>query len=54
MVTIIKKGCSKKSILKLLMKINSKRGLDAFKYCGKIHLKMDALLIQKKLRNEWE
>jgi len=54
MVTILKKGTSKKSIQKILQKIRTKRGLDAFKYCGIIKLKEDPLLIQKQMRNEWE
>jgi len=54
MVTVIRKGSSKQIIQQLLRKISPKKGLDAYKYCGKIHLKLDSLLIQKQLRNEWE
>jgi hypothetical protein len=54
MVTVIKKGSSSQKLLKLLKKLQISNGLDAFKYCGIIHIKEDALTIQKKLRNEWE
>lgn len=53
MVTIIKKGLSKKTLRERLSKIKIPRGLDAYKYCGVITLKKDALIIQKELRNEW-
>ena len=29
------------------------KGVDTLKYCGSIKLKEDALVIQKKLRDEW-
>lgn len=54
MVTIIKKGTSKITILKLLKKMNTGKGLDAFRFCGIIGIKDDALAIQKQLRNEWD
>jgi len=57
MVAILKKGASKKSIRKLLDKIAKdlpSRGIDAQKYCGLIQLKEDSLIIQKRLRDEWE
>ena len=54
MVTVLKKGTSKKSIQKILQRIRIKNGLDAFKYCGIIKLKEDPLLIQKQMRNEWK
>jgi len=34
--------------------VSKAKGVNALKYCGKIKLKEDPLLIQKKLRNEWE
>jgi hypothetical protein len=49
----IKKGSSKKTIQKQLSKAKSK-GFPASKFTGKIKIKMDALAIQKKLRDEWE
>lgn len=57
MVTTIKQGASKKSINETLKKLLTKlkpKGVDTYKYCGKITLKRDALIIQKQLRNEWE
>lgn len=57
MVTILKQGATKKSIkgvLEKLSKINNPKGVDTYKYCGKISLKRDALILQKSLRNEWE
>ncbi len=57
MVTIIHKGASKKTIQDLLdqqHKKNPRKGIDAKKYCGQIQLSEDPLLIQKRLRNEWE
>jgi hypothetical protein len=53
MVTVIKKGSSKSSILRLLNKIQSKRGVNVKKYCGVLKLKTDPLTIQRSLRNEW-
>jgi hypothetical protein len=54
MVTIIKKGSPRQKILKVLKKLQITAGLDAFKYCGVIRLKEDALALQRKMRNEWE
>ncbi len=57
MVTVLKQGATKeriKRILKQLKKESESKGIDAYKYLGKIKLKKDALVIQKELRNEWE
>jgi hypothetical protein len=54
MVTVIKKGSPPSKILKLLKKLQLTHGLDAHKFCGVIHLKEDALIIQQRMRNEWE
>ena len=54
MVTVLKKGSDKSSITKILSRVLGIKGLNAYKYCGVIHLKEDALSIQKKLRNEWK
>jgi len=35
-------------------KLKAKEGVDVLKFCGKIKLKKDALVIQKQLRNEWQ
>lgn len=53
MVTIIKKGTTKKNLTRLLQKIKSKKGFDAYKFCGAIKLGKDPLVIQKEMRNEW-
>jgi hypothetical protein len=54
MVTVIKKGTSKQLIIKLLQRISSSKGLNAFKYCGIIRFDTDAVIIQKQMRDEWE
>jgi len=57
MVVRLKQGATKESIRKLLAKVAKQTpstGVDTQKYCGAIHLKEDALTIQKRLRNEWE
>jgi len=41
-------------LLERLDKRQGDRGLDAYKYCGKIDFIEDALIIQKRMRNEWE
>lgn len=56
MVMTIKQGATKKSIrsiLENLAKDLKPKGVDVYKYVGKISLKKDALSIQKELRNEW-
>ena len=54
MVTIIRKGTAKSKILQLLNKIKTRKGIDAYKYCGVIKLKNDPLQIQKQMRDEWK
>lgn len=54
MVTVIKKGDTKEKINKLITKAIQTKGVNTKKYCGVIKLKEDPLLIQKKLRDEWE
>lgn len=57
MVMTIKQGATKKSIkiiLDSLAKELKPKGVDVYKYVGKISIKKDALDIQKALRNEWE
>lgn len=51
---ILKKGASKKEIESIEKKLKTKTGIDVMKYCGKIKLKEDELVIQKSLRNEWQ
>jgi len=57
MVTVLRQGATKKSIRGILEKLAKDlkpKGIDAYKYCGKIKLKKDALTLQRELRNEWE
>jgi hypothetical protein len=57
MVTILRKGADKAAIQELMRKLTespSKRGLDAYKYCGTVKFKEDGLILQKRLRDEWE
>lgn len=57
MVTSLRQGTTKKSIRSILEKLAKDlqpKGLDAYKYCGKIKLKEDALILQRKLRDEWQ
>jgi hypothetical protein len=57
MVMTIKLGATKKSIKKILENITKEikpKGVDVYKYVGKIRLKKDALNLQRELRNEWE
>lgn len=54
---ILKKGASKeeiKAIEEKLLLLTGKKKMEAKKYSGTIQLKEDPLVIQKKLRNEWE
>ena len=56
MVITLKQGANKKSIRTIVEKVSTQKkakGINAHDYCGKIHLKKDALVIQKQLRNEW-
>lgn len=57
MILTIKQGASQKRIKIILDSLANKlqpRGVDVYKYVGKISLKKDALDIQKALRDEWE
>lgn len=57
MILTIKHGASQKRIKIILDSLANKlqpRGVDVYKYVGKISLKKDALDIQKALRDEWE
>lgn len=48
-MVVIKKGTSKRSIEASIKKLmgRQKQGFDAYKYCGTLKLKEDALTIQK-------
>jgi hypothetical protein len=57
MVLVLKKGASKKEMERINKKLRllpSRKKLDSKKYCGVIKLHEDPLVIQKRLRNEWE
>ena len=57
MILTIKQGASQKRIKLILDSLANKlqpRGVDVYKYVGKISLKKDALDIQKELRDEWK
>jgi hypothetical protein len=53
---VVKKGASSKEIAAIRKKINGipEKGVDTKKYCGVIKLKEEPMLIQKKMRDEWE
>lgn len=53
MVLVLKKGASKKEIQSIEKKLTLRKNVDLKMYCGKIKLKEDSLIIQKRLRNEW-
>ena len=57
MVFVLKKGSGKKEIAAIedkLYKAKLNGGFNARKYNGILKLKSSPLVIQKKLRNEWE
>ncbi|QLE02352.1 hypothetical protein HX109_12580 [Galbibacter sp. BG1] len=57
MVLTIKQGATKKNIkstLENMAKELKPKGINIYKYVGKIHLNKDALNIQRELRDEWE
>lgn len=57
MVTTLRQGATKKKIKSILENLSNElkpKGIDVYKYVGKISLKKDALNIQRELRDEWE
>lgn len=54
MVTAIKKGDSREKINLAIGTALKTKGVDAHKYCGVIKLREYPLVVQKKMRNEWE
>lgn len=54
MVTVIKKSSGKKKASEQIEKALKTKGVDTHKFCGVIKLKEDPLLIQKRMRDEWE
>ena len=57
MVVVIRKTIKKKDIPKLLKSVKPsipRKTFNPMDFCGKVKFNEDALLIQKRLRNEWE
>ncbi len=55
MLTIIKKKMKKEKIIKLLISAGNKaKHLKVSKYYRKLKMKENPIIIQKRLRNEWE
>lgn len=55
MVTIIKKGTSKKKIKKQINEVISKTSKrDIMKYAGKLKTSINPLEYQRQMRDEWE
>ncbi|MEO8066472.1 MAG: hypothetical protein ABI599_02140 [Flavobacteriales bacterium] len=56
MVVVIKKNASKKRLKALLKKAKpaKRKGLDAKKFSGKLKMKEDPMVVQKRLRAEWD
>jgi hypothetical protein len=54
MVLVLKKGASKKEMDAISDRLRVNKGVNTRKYCGTIKLLEDPLVIQKKMRDEWE
>ena len=58
MVTTIKSGASKEEIkflfLSMAKKKSTKKGFNAYKFCGTVKFNDDGLKIQERMRDEWE
>lgn len=54
MVLVLKKGATKKEMEAIAKKLTVVKGVDTKKYCGTIKLAEDPLVIQKRMRDEWE
>lgn len=57
MVLVLNKGATPKEIAEInrkLSEIPARKTLNTKKFCGVIKLKEDPLVIQKRLRDEWE
>jgi len=53
MVLVLKKGATKKEMDLISEKEHTVKGVNTKKYCGKIKLPEDPMIIQKKMRDEW-
>ncbi len=51
---LTKNNNAKKYITRIRKKNLKPKGVDTLKYCGTVKFNEDALVIQKKLRNEWQ
>lgn len=55
MITVIKKGISKREIRKRLKKVFAKKKDDGIvKFAGKLKTDINPLEFQRKMRDEWE
>jgi hypothetical protein len=54
MALIVIRRKDRKELYKKKLKSIKPNGINAKKYCGKIELKKDPLIIQKEIRDEWE
>ncbi len=54
MVLTIKRNSNQKELRKLTDKIKNKKGFRASEFCGKVKVKTDAIITQRKLRDEWK
>jgi hypothetical protein len=54
MVLTLKKGASRKDMEDICAKLQPIKGVDTKKYCGTIKLKGDPLVIQRRIRREWQ
>jgi hypothetical protein len=54
MILSLKKGINKKKINELLKNLVHIKKLDAKRHLGKVKWNEDALLFQKRLRDEWD
>jgi hypothetical protein len=53
MVLILKNNKDVKKVKELLADYQNKRNFDAKKFCGALKVQEDGLVIQKRLRDEW-
>jgi hypothetical protein len=54
MVLVLKNSKDIKKVKELLVNRQNKKKFDAKKFCGALKVDEDALVIQHRLRNEWD
>jgi hypothetical protein len=55
MVTVIKKGSSRKDLMQVMKKIAGRsKKKDLQRFCGVISTKKDPVVLQKEWRDEWK